>query len=122
MIVKPFLKWVGGKTQIIDKLLENYPTKMNNYHDIFLGGGSTLLALLSCVQQKKITVLNKIYAYDINSTLIHVHKNIRNKLSFIFVFSSKVLPNIFVFIPPAPTSLFSLVYLFTVLHIHDNVL
>ena len=46
-ITKPIIKWVGGKTQIIDKILDEYPTTMHNYHEIFLGGGSVLLALLS---------------------------------------------------------------------------
>lgn len=76
-IVKPFLKWVGGKTQIIDTLIGYYPKKMHNYHDIFLGGGSTLLALLSYVKNREITVDNKIYAYDLNSDLINVYKNVQ---------------------------------------------
>lgn len=76
-IVKPFLKWVGGKTQIIDKLIEKYPKHMNNYHDIFLGGGSTLLALLSYVRNGKITVSGDVYAYDLNSDLINVYKTIQ---------------------------------------------
>lgn len=78
-IVKPFLKWVGGKTQIIDTLIGYYPNKMNNYHDIFLGGGSTLFALLSYVKASKIIVSNKIYAYDLNNDLINVYKNVQSK-------------------------------------------
>ena len=46
MYQKPFLKWVGGKTQIIESIIDKFPKKMNNYHEIFLGGGSVLLALL----------------------------------------------------------------------------
>lgn len=78
-IMKPFLKWVGGKTQIIDTLIEYYPEKINNYHDIFLGGGSTLLALLSYVRDGNITITNKIYAYDLNCNLINVYKNVQKK-------------------------------------------
>lgn len=78
-IVKPFLKWVGGKTQIIDTLIGHYPKKILNYHDIFLGGGSTLLALLSYVRDGKIVVSNKIYAYDLNSDLINIYKNVQEK-------------------------------------------
>lgn len=78
-ITKPFLKWVGGKTQIIDTIINNYPTRMKNYHDVFLGGGSTLLALLSYVKAGKITVTKKIYAYDLNSDLINVYKNVQSK-------------------------------------------
>lgn len=83
-IVKPFLKWVGGKTQIIDTLIKYYPKKMHNYHDIFLGGGSTLLALLSYVRDGKITVSGKIYAYDLNSDLINVYKNVQKNSHELF--------------------------------------
>ena len=77
-IQKPFLKWVGGKTQIIDKIISKIPKEMNNYHELFLGGGSVLLAVLSLQKQNKIIIKNKIYAYDINSDLINVYKNIQN--------------------------------------------
>ena len=46
-VQKPFLKWVGGKTQILKTIISNIPSEMNNFHDVFLGGGSVLLAVLS---------------------------------------------------------------------------
>lgn len=76
---KPFLKWVGGKRQIIDNIINIIPNEMENYHEIFLGGGSVLLAILSLQKEKKIIIKNKIYAYDINENLINVYKNIQNK-------------------------------------------
>lgn len=72
--LKPILKWVGGKTQIIDKINDNFPKEINNYHEIFLGGGSVLLNILN----SNIKINGKIYAYDLNETLIHVYKNIQN--------------------------------------------
>ena len=36
-IPKPILKWVGGKTQILDKLIIEFPIEINNYREIFLG-------------------------------------------------------------------------------------
>jgi DNA adenine methylase len=78
-MTKPFLKWVGGKTQIIDELITNFPKKINNYYEIFLGGGSVLLALLDNVKEKKIKITKKIYAYDVNSELIGVYKNVQTK-------------------------------------------
>lgn len=36
-ITKPFLKWVGGKTQIIDRILSKVPCEINNYNELFLG-------------------------------------------------------------------------------------
>jgi DNA adenine methylase len=74
---KPFLKWVGGKTQIIKDIIVKIPTEINNYHELFLGGGSVLLAVLSLQKQNKIVIKNKIYAYDINSFLINVYKHIQ---------------------------------------------
>lgn len=83
-IQKPFLKWVGGKTQILDNVLSKVPKEFNNYHELFLGGGSVLLAVLSLQKQGKIVIKNKIYAYDINETLIHVYKHIQNNKDALF--------------------------------------
>ena len=76
-IQKPFLKWVGGKTQIIDKILSKFPNQINNYHEIFVGGGSVLLAILSLKKSNHITISNNIYAYDINKPLIDLYKRIK---------------------------------------------
>ena len=75
-LVKPFLKWVGGKTQIIHDVLALFPKRIHNYHEPFLGGGSVLLALLS---DKSITVSGRIYASDINPHLIAIYKNIQHR-------------------------------------------
>ena len=76
---KPILKWVGGKTQILDKLIVEFPTEMNNYHEIFLGGGSVLLTLLTYVNNGVIKITGQIRAYDLNEVLIYVYKNIQSK-------------------------------------------
>jgi DNA adenine methylase len=76
--VKPVLKWVGGKTQILDKLITEFPKEINNYREIFLGGGSVLLSLLSHVKDGSIKINGKLYAYDINEPLIYVYKNIQS--------------------------------------------
>lgn len=77
-IPKPILKWVGGKSQILDRLMPLFPVEMDNYHEIFIGGGSVLLALLSLVQMGHIIVHHHIYAYDINKPLIAIYQNIQN--------------------------------------------
>ena len=75
---KPFLKWVGGKTQILDEILEKIPTEIENYHEPFLGGGSVLLGVLSLQKQGKITIRGEIFACDINTALINVYKHVQN--------------------------------------------
>lgn len=43
--VKPFVKWAGGKRQIIDKLKEYVPKEFDTYHEPFVGGGALLFEL-----------------------------------------------------------------------------
>jgi len=76
-IPKPILKWVGGKTQIMDKLIMDFPVEINNYREAFLGGGSVLLTLLSYVKSGIIKIHGNIYAYDLNEPLICLYKNIQ---------------------------------------------
>ena len=42
MGLQPFVKWAGGKRQIMDKLLEFKPKKYRHYFEPFVGGGSKL--------------------------------------------------------------------------------
>ena len=74
---KPIIKWIGGKTQILDKLISEFPIQINNYREIFLGGGSVLFALLSYVKKGIIKINGNIYAYDLNEALIHMYINIQ---------------------------------------------
>ena len=88
---KPFLKWIGGKTQIINNIISRIPKNINNYHELFLGGGSVLLAVLSLQKQKKIVIKNKIYAYDINSILINVYKHIQKNKDELYKFINQYI-------------------------------
>lgn len=74
---KPFLKWIGGKTQIIQQVLSQFPTTINNYHEPFLGGGSVLLAVLSLIKCGRIKLTGSIYASDLNSNLINVYRQLQ---------------------------------------------
>jgi DNA adenine methylase len=78
-VVKPFLKWVGGKTQILETILSRFPSTIQNYHEPFLGGGSVLLGLLSYRQAGKITISGTVYASDLNSNLIGLYQTIQRE-------------------------------------------
>ena len=77
-ITKPVLKWVGGKTQILDEVLSLCPTHIGNYHEPFVGGGSVLLGILSYVRCGKIKITGRVYASDLNANLINFYKNIQS--------------------------------------------
>lgn len=77
-VVKPVLKWVGGKSQIIHTVLSLFPSHIKNYYEPFLGGGSVLLALLSYMKSGKINVSGTIYASDVNPHLTAFYKNIQS--------------------------------------------
>jgi DNA adenine methylase len=74
---KPLIKWVGGKTQIIDHIVPLIPIAMHNYWEPFVGGGSVLLAVCDLVAANKLTVSGKIHASDINPRLIGLYRTIQ---------------------------------------------
>ena len=62
---------------------------MNNYHEIFLGGGSVLLAVLSLQKQGHLQIQGNIYAYDVNPALINVYQQIQSQPHQFFQFLSE---------------------------------
>lgn len=66
--IKPFVKWVGGKTQLLNELRFLAPKDFNVYYEPFLGAGAFLLSL-----QPKRAIVN-----DINHFLINVYQVIKN--------------------------------------------
>ena len=72
---KPFVKWAGGKRQLIPAIAKYLPKKLGTYFEPFLGGGALLFHLLS--KNKNL----KGYASDLNSDLILSYVTIRDNLS-----------------------------------------
>lgn len=83
-IPRPLLKWVGGKGQIIDKLLKQIPKKVNNYHEVFVGGGSFLIMILWAREKGIITIDGGVNVYDLNESLIGTYINIKNNKTDLF--------------------------------------
>lgn len=42
--MKPFIRWVGGKSRLLPRILPHIPLKVRNYYEPFLGGGAVFLA------------------------------------------------------------------------------
>lgn len=61
--LKPFVRWAGGKSRLLPKILPYVPDRIKNYHEPFLGGGAVFLACASRVQHQA-------YLSDLNSHLI----------------------------------------------------
>ena len=69
---KPFVKWAGGKRQIIDKLKQYAPDEYNVYYEPFVGGGALLFEL-----SPKSAVIN-----DYNEELMNVFRCIKEESKF----------------------------------------
>jgi DNA adenine methylase len=72
---KPFLKWAGGKTQLISDIEKSMPTELTNskftYIEPFVGSGAILFWMLNNFPKIKKAVIN-----DINEDLINTYKSI----------------------------------------------
>ena len=62
--IVPFLKWAGGKRQLLDRISERMPQNYNNYYEPFIGGGAVLFGL-----QPERALIN-----DINESLINTYR------------------------------------------------
>lgn len=71
---KPFVKWAGGKRQLIPVLHENLPKNFGTYFEPFLGGGALLFSILTEKSGQKCHVS------DLNSDLILAYVTIRDKI------------------------------------------
>lgn len=75
-IVKPFVKWAGGKNSLIPQITKYYPFELTNgtierYIEPFVGGGAVLIDLLQKYDVKEA------YAFDINKDLINCYNVIK---------------------------------------------
>lgn len=92
--VKPFLKWVGGKGQLIEEIRKKYPKELgkriNKYAEPFVGGGAVLFDILSNYD------LKEIYISDSNVELINTYKTIRDDvddlISLLSQYQSEYVP------------------------------
>ena len=78
---KPFIKWVGGKGQLLPEINKLYPIELgktiNKYAEIFIGGGAVLFDILSKYK------LDEVYISDKNLELINTYKSIRDNVDIL---------------------------------------
>jgi DNA adenine methylase len=72
----PFVKWAGGKSQLLSELDLMIPSKFNRYFEPFLGGGAMFFHLIS-YRNMRFTA----YLSDINAELITAYKVVKNNVS-----------------------------------------
>ena len=71
---KPFVKWAGGKRQLIPILNENLPKTFGTYYEPFIGGGALLFHILTERDGQKCSIS------DLNSDLVLAYTTIRNRI------------------------------------------
>jgi DNA adenine methylase len=71
---KPFIKWVGGKTALLGKILPLLPTKINTYYEPMVGGGAVFISLF------RTNRFSKAIISDINSDLINTYNVVKHSL------------------------------------------
>jgi DNA adenine methylase len=74
--VKPFVKAVGGKTQLLPELLKRVPASMGTYCEPFVGGGALFFALASAVPRR----FERAVLADINFDLMSAFIAVRDEL------------------------------------------
>lgn len=66
--LNPFIKWAGGKSQLLEQISARMPKAYNHYFEPFLGGGADLLALQP----------NKAIVNDCNPLLVNTYIQIKD--------------------------------------------
>lgn len=77
VIAKPFLKWAGGKTQLLDEIVRRLPPQLldgqiDTYIEPFLGGGAVFFYIAQNHSEIK-----KFYLYDVNDDLVKCYKAVK---------------------------------------------
>src|SRR5919197_1063543 len=79
-ICYPFVKWAGGKTQLLEKLYSFIPSKFNLYFEPFLGGGALFFYLTSNKNRRFMAFLS-----DINPKLINTYLAVKDNVQKLII-------------------------------------
>lgn len=82
--VKPFIKWAGGKGQLLNTIRQKYPTNIEYYCEPFVGGGAVLFDVLENFHPKEVLI------NDINPELTNAYIHIRDNLETVISMLSSI--------------------------------
>lgn len=74
---RPFLKWAGGKSQLLADILDRFPANFGTYHEPFVGSGALFFRLASESRLKKVSLS------DINRNLIDTWTALRDDVEVV---------------------------------------
>jgi DNA adenine methylase len=77
-VARPFIKWAGGKGQLLPELLHRLPRRFRRYHEPFSGGAALFFALYSNGRLPHGAVLS-----DYNAELIECYRTIRDHVELL---------------------------------------
>lgn len=72
--LSPFLKWAGGKSQLLDQYERYFPTSVNRYFEPFVGGGAVFFYL-----RQREGFADHYYISDANEELILTYQTVRDQ-------------------------------------------
>lgn len=72
---KPFIKWVGGKTQLLSDLISRTPPRFGSYHEPFMGGGAFFFALHRAGRLYE----RSVHLSDVNRELVETYLGVRDQ-------------------------------------------
>ena len=76
---KPFIKWAGGKSQLLDQFTPLFPKQFNNYFEPFTGSAAVFFYLYTLRETGTISFKNARLT-DLNDELILVYKTVRDNV------------------------------------------
>ena len=76
-IAHPFVKWAGGKTQLLPEIRKHYPRRIKKYCEPFVGGGAVLFDVLQKCHPEEVLI------NDVNAELINTYSQIKNNCNLL---------------------------------------
>lgn len=83
-LARPFVKWAGGKSQLLTEIRAKYPERIEKYCEPFVGGGAVLFDIIHTFHPKEVLI------NDINEELINTYIQIKTACENVITLLSKL--------------------------------